>query len=169
MFMIKFDAHVSEKDLLKYNLRHVYRSMMGFPCIIAGILIAALLIIKFQEINAMAKGVYALVIFMFWFYAPLNAKLTAKRQAAQSVFQNALHFEFEEEGIKVSSPAAEEPAVLPWDYIYKIVTWKDYLLIYSNRVNAYIVPRADVAGCQNELLEFVRAHVKDYKLELKWK
>ncbi len=78
-----------------------------------------------------------------------------------------LKYELLDSGLRVSSPTTEEPSELPWEYIYKISTWKDYLLIYSNRVNAYIIPKADIQNEYGAALDYIKNHVEDYKLQIK--
>ena len=78
-----------------------------------------------------------------------------------------LHYEFAEDGITISSPTTEEPAKLPWEYIYQISTWKNYLLIYSNRINAYIIPKEDIKDVYDPAIEYIKNHVEDYKLKIK--
>ena len=85
----------------------------------------------------------------------------------QEVFKHPLTYELTESGIMVSSPASEEPAELPWEYIYKISTWKEYLLIYSNRVNAYIIPKEDIKDVYSPTIDYIKKHVEDYKLQIK--
>jgi hypothetical protein len=85
----------------------------------------------------------------------------------QDVFQHPLTYELTETGILISSPTTEQPAELPWEYIYKVSSWKEYLLIYSNRVNAYIIPMSDIENEYSSIKEYITNHVEDYKLQLK--
>ena len=83
------------------------------------------------------------------------------------MFTYPLTYELKEDGIWISSPAAEEPAELPWEYIYKVANWKGYLLIYSNRVNAYIIPIEAIKAEYTNITDYIKAHVEDYKLKIK--
>ena len=71
------------------------------------------------------------------------------------------------EEIVEAAPVAEEPAELPWEYIYKVANWKGYLLIYSNRVNAYIIPIEAIKAEYTNITDYIKAHVEDYKLKIK--
>ena len=57
--------------------------------------------------------------------------------------------------------------MLPWEYVFKVATWKDYLLIYSNRINAYIIPKADIQSQYSDVVAYIKTHVEDYKLQIK--
>jgi len=115
------------------------------------------------------------------------------------VLSAPLHYEITEEGIKVSTDvqedgavavqdaeavqetevaqdaeeaqdaAAQQTAILPWKAIYKVVTVKDTLYIFSSQVNAYILPREQIENVYGKLFESLRQNVEDYRLHLKWK
>lgn len=51
--------------------------------------------------------------------------------------------------------------------IYKAVTTKHNLLIYSNRVNAYIIPKAQATEELPQIYAMLRQHCKDYRLHIK--
>ena len=58
------------------------------------------------------------------------------------VLRGTLHYEVDEEGLHVSQK--EESALLPWKQIYKMVATKHNVLVYSSRINAYVIPRAQL-------------------------
>ncbi len=164
---IKFSAKIKEDDLYKFNLFHSYTSSQGILSVILFVLLIAVWIMRFPQLTLIYKVLYPVMAFIFLLYIPMSLKLRVKNQMNQEVFKHPLTYELLDTGVKVSSPAAEEPAELPWEYIYKISTWKDYLLIYSNRVNAYIIPKADIEQEYAPAIEFIKAHVEDYKLKIK--
>ncbi|MCR5580914.1 MAG: YcxB family protein [Pseudobutyrivibrio sp.] len=163
---IKFSVQISEDDLYKYNLHHAYTSTQGIFSIVLFVLLIAVWVLKFPDLSPVYKVAYPLVAVIFLFYIPMNLKLRVKSQMTQEVFMHPLNYELTDTGVIVSSPAADEPSELPWEYIYKISTWKGYLLIYSNRVNAYIVPIKDIEGQYDEVIAYIQSHVEDYRLKL---
>ena len=74
---------------------------------------------------------------------------------------------FTDEGLVVSSPTAEDEATLPWEYIYKVVAVNNYIYIFSNRVNAYIIPKEFFGDKYDVAIDFMKSHVDDYKLSIK--
>ena len=164
---ISFEATITEQDLYKYNLHHSYTSTQGiFSIVVAALLIVAW-VMQFDRLSLVYLVLYPLIALMFLLYIPLNLRLRAKQQMQQEVFKHPLTYTLGDDGISVSSPTAEKPAVLPWDYVYKIVTWSGYLLIYSNRVNAYIIPRTQISGQEQQIFDYIKNHVEDFKLTLK--
>ena len=164
---ISFSVKITEEDLYRYNLYHAYRGNQGVFSVILFALLIFVWILRFSTLSLIYKILYPVIAIIFLLYIPYSLKLRVKAQMQQEVFQYPLTYELKEDGIQISSPASEEPAFLPWEYIYKISTWKGYLLIYSNRINAYIIPVADIQDCYQDAIAFIKTHVEDYKLKLK--
>lgn len=164
---IKFSVQIKETDLYRYNLHHAYTSNQGIFSIVLFTLLIVVWILRFAVLSPIYKLAYPLVAIIFLLYIPMNLKLRVKAQMAQEVFKHPLTYTLTDTGVAVSSPASEEPAELPWEYIYKVSTWKDYLLIYSNRINAYIIPKEDISLQYDQVVDFIKNHVEDYKLQIK--
>ena len=164
---IKFNARINEQDLYRFNLFHTYTSTQGILSVALFVLLIAVWIMRFSVLSPIYRLFYPLVAIIFLVYIPGSLKLRVKNQMTQEVFQHPLTYELTESGIIVSSPASQEPAELPWEYIYKVSTWKEYLLIYSNRVNAYIIPKEDIKDVYSPAIDYIKKHVEDYKLQIK--
>lgn len=109
-----------------------------------------------------------MIALIFLLYVPLTLRIRSKRQIHMSdALKDVLHFEMREDGIAVTTDHKTEEAILPWDMIYKAVTTKHNLLIYSNRVNAYIIPKAQATEELPQIYAMLRQHCKDYRLHIK--
>lgn len=167
MTNIKFSTKITEDDLYKYNMHYAYTHNQGILSVILFVLLIVVWILRFPELRLVYQVMYPAVALVFLIYIPMSLKLRSKTQMSQEVFQYPLTYEFVDTGIVITSPTTDEPAELPWEYIYKISTWKNYLLIYSNRINAYIIPMEDISDDYEHIKEYVKSHVEDYKLQLK--
>ena len=164
---IKFSVKIKEDDLYRFNLHHTYTGSQGIISVVLFVLLIAIWILRFSVLSPIYRIFYPLIAVIFLLYIPLTLKVRVKAQMQQEVFSYPLTYELKDEGLWISSPASEEPAVLPWEYVYKVSTWKEYLLIYSNRVNAYIIPISDISAEYNDTVAFIKSHVEDYKLQIK--
>ena len=54
-----------------------------------------------------------------------------------------------------------------WDQIYKMVSTKNNVLVYSNRVNAYVIPRQQLGEKYRELAELAEGKLPKYRVKLK--
>ena len=84
-------------------------------------------------------------------YVPASLKLRVKQtMKTNKVLSGVLHYEISEEGIKVTS--GDESGELPWNLVYQVLTRKNSVLIYSNRVNAYIIPNDQLGDKYDTLI-----------------
>ncbi|MCR5415666.1 MAG: YcxB family protein [Pseudobutyrivibrio sp.] len=164
---ISFSAKISEQDLYKYNMHHAYTSTQGIFSLIVSCLLIVVWIARFNTLSGVYIVAYPVVAVLFALYIPFTLKGKAKLQMQQDVFKFPLDYELTEEAIIISSPSAENPAELPWEYVYKVTIWKDYLLIYTNRINAYIIPKDQITESYDSILAFIKSHVEDYKYTIK--
>ena len=61
----------------------------------------------------------------------------------------------------------EQSADLEWKMIYKMVSTKSNLLIYSSRINAYVIPRQQLGEKYCELAEIAKEKLPKYRVKLK--
>lgn len=162
---ISFETQIDEADLFKFNWHHALTQRI-FSVTMAGLLLVVLAL-RFNTLPVFWRLAYIAFAVIILFYMPLTLKTRAKLQMQQEVFKYPINYQFKDSGIVVSSPASEEPAELPWEYVYQVSTWKNYLLIYSNRVNAYIIPKEDIKDVYDPAVSYIKNHVEDYKLKIK--
>lgn len=162
---ISFETQIKEADLFKFNWHHALTQRI-FSVTMAGLLLVVLAL-RFNTLPFFWRLAYLAFAAIILFYMPLTLKSKAKLQMQQEVFKHPINYQLKESGLVVSSPAAEEPAELPWEYVYQVSTWKNYLLIYSNRVNAYIIPKEDIGDVYDPAINYIKNHVEDYKLKIK--
>ena len=164
---ISFSTRITDTDLYRYNLHYAYTSTQGIFSIVLAVFLLGMWIVFFKDLRLVNRVLYPAIAVLFLVYLPMNLKIRSKQQSLQEVFQYPLSYVIDEVGVTVSSPTTEEPAILPWEYVYKVATYKEYLLIYSNRVNAYIIPKESIADCYDDVIEYMKAHLEDYKIAIK--
>lgn len=167
---LEFQAQVRDKDMYRFNMYHVYTSGQGLLAQLAGLgVIAAMMIVALRRhLGIEYLALYVGLAVVFAAYLPVSLWFRSKRQIAMSeALSQPLRYALTEEGIVVTSPVSDEPATLPWDGIYKVVSTRSNLLIYSSRVNAYVVPRAAVEEIFPQICGIIKEHVADYRLHLK--
>ena len=164
-----FDIKLEAKDLFRFNMYQTYTGLQGWISIILGILAFVMAGITFGHAETMYTILYIGVGILFLVYVPgslwMRANATIKTNA---VLAGTLHYEVSEECIRVTQ--GEESGELPWDAVYKIVSNDKQVLIYSNRVNAYIIPRTQIGeqyDMQNRRKETGKIPFKIEKIKLR--
>lgn len=162
----EFDITLNGTDMYRFSMYHAYTGLQG----IVSILIAVLCLIAACAAYGSKGGAYAALYagfgILFLVYMPVNLYFRSKRQIlASEVLRNALHYVVDEEGIHTSQKEAS--ADLPWEQVYKAVSTRSNVLIYSNRVNAYVIPRSQITKEYGRLKEIAGAHLPAYRFKMK--
>lgn len=163
---VSFDVKLQVKDLYRFNIYQAYTGIQGWVSIVLGILAFVNAQVSYGEKAFEYTFLYLAVGLLFWFYMPVSfwfrAKLTLKTNA---VLANELHYEVSEEQIHVTQN--EEEGELPWDAIYKLVSNKHQILIYTTRINAYIIPREQIGDQYAGFKEIAEKKLERFRLKLK--
>lgn len=163
---IEFDVTLQQKDMYRFSMHHAYSGTHGITSIIIAILIFLIAGNTYGEIEWTYTALYVVFGIVFLFYMPCNLYLRAKKQLLSSeVFKHPLHYTISESGIETSQNDAK--AELPWEQVYKLVSTKHNILVYSNRVNAYVIPREQIGDNYAKLKEIAGAHLEKYRFKLK--
>lgn len=161
---IEFDVQINHKDLFGFNIRQTYLGSQGIISILIGILCMVMAGTQFNEGNIGYGILYIAIGILIVAYIPgalwLRAKKTMK---VNEVLAGVLHYSFDEKGITVTQ--GEEAGVLPWENVYKMIAAKKHILIYSNRVNAYIIPKDQITQ-MDELIQLAKAQLESYRVKL---
>ncbi len=162
----EFDITLSSKDMYRFSMYHAYTGSQG----IISILIAALCFFAAVTTRDSVEWMYTLLYagfgVVFLIYIPCNLYLRSKRQIlASDVLKHPLHYRIDEEGIHTSQK--EATADLPWDQVYKLVSTRHNVLIYSTRVNAFILPRDQIRKEYDMVQQIAAKHLPTYRLKVK--
>jgi hypothetical protein len=104
---------------------------------------------------------------VFLVYVPSSLWLRVNKiiKDENSALSKTLHYEFKKEVIGVS--VGEESVEFQWENIFLMKTTGSLLLVYTNRINAYILPLEQI-GDQYEAL-YTMAHERLEKHRIKMK
>lgn len=164
---LRFDVKMTTKDLYKYNLRNAYTGMQGILSILFAVLVVFVFIWKFDSLTLVYKLLFIALAIAFLVYIPVSLYIRTKQvMATTDVFKEPLTFIMEDEQIRIESPVEVEDAqsVLPWEDVYRVTKTGSQILIYTNRVSAYIIPRDQIAEVEPKLIEIIKAKIEDFKL-----
>lgn len=169
---MKFDIKITDKDMYRFNLYHTYHTFNGIISVVVGIFVFVVLFLVREKLTSTDVVLYIVLGVALLLYSPISLLMRSKAQVAASVvLQNTLCYEFCDEGIMVFSDAVEEGAenraLLPWKDVYKIVETGRQLLIYSSRVNAYVLPKEQIGDGLPDLKTYIRERTDSFRLSLK--
>lgn len=170
---MKFDIKITDKDMYRFNLYHTYHTFNGIISVVVGIFVFVVLFFVRERLTPTDVLLYIVLGVALLLYSPITLLMRSKAQvAASEVLQNTLSYEFNDDGVLVSTSVvleegAENSALLSWKDIYKIVETKGQLLIYSSRVNAYVIPKEQLGDALADLKDYIKERTDDFRLSFK--
>ena len=163
---IEFDITLTSKDMYRFNMYQVYSGFHGWFSVVVSILIFVLAGRTYGRVEPMYTVLYVVFGIVFLVYLPGSLYLRSKHSLAVSeVLRNTLHYTVGEDGFAVSQ--GEAGAELPWTQVYKLVVTKSNVLVYSNRTNAYVIPREQLGDAYGALAELAKVKLEKFRLKLK--
>lgn len=164
---VSFDIKLEQKDLYKFNIRQAYKGMQGFLSILLPILVFAYAVTSFGSVSIGSTLVYVGLGILFLVYVPVSLWFRVKKtlQDSNNAISKTIHYDFKEDGIFVS--VEEESVEFQWENIYQIKAVKDMVLVYTNRINAYILPMEQVGDGYGQLSELAHKKLEKYRIKMK--
>ena len=164
---VALDIKLDAKDLFKFNMMQAYRGMQGALSIILPILVFAYAGTTYGEVSMGSTLVYIGLGIMFLVYVPVSLWLRVNKvvKDENNALSKTLHFEFAEEKISVS--VGEESVEFQWENIFQMKTSGDLLLVYTNRINAYILPLPQVGEKYEVLSQLAHSKLQKYRIKMK--
>lgn len=163
---VEFDITLTSKDMYRFNMYQAYSGFHGWFSIIISIVIFVVAVMTYGDLELTYTLLYIAFGVVFLFYMPITLFLRSKSSlAASKVLTRPLHYTVGADGFLVSQ--GEENAVLPWEQIYKMVATKSNVLVYSNRTNAYIIPREQLGSRYDALSDLAKDKLPKYRRKMK--
>lgn len=155
--MMKFEISLDARDLWRFSMYHANRGLQGifnllFTC-------AAVLCLIFAR-DMLSGGYIALLVvcaLIFSVWQPLLLYVKSRRQAQTAGIRETLYLEFTEELVRVSQ--ADRMQEFSWDRISRIIRTKHMIIIYTDRIHAYLLPAETVGDRMEEFAALVRGHL----------
>ncbi|MCI5712603.1 MAG: YcxB family protein [Lachnospiraceae bacterium] len=163
---LELDVTLTDKDMYRFNMYHMYSGVHGIFSIVIAIMIFVVAGVTWGDVERGYSIAYVAFGVVFLIYMPCTLKLKSKQQLKMSAsLREGLHYLFDEEGIHVSQ--GEETAELLWKQVYKMVATKSNVLIYSNRVNAFVIPRTQLGEKYQPLKELAEKQLEKFRIRMK--
>ena len=135
---IVLDVNLTANDLWKFSMYHSNKGMLGIFNVLFSVAAIFLLLTTWNENTVMYRILLIICALMFTVWQPFVLYLKAAKQAKAPVIKNTMTLSFSREGIVVSQ--GEERMELVWENIGRVESIKMMLIVYMDKVHAYLLP-----------------------------
>ena len=145
--MVELDVKITSGDLYDFLLRHSYNSVSG----LLGAVIGALGVIVGISRQYWIYLILGVVILL---YLPWTLFIKSKQQVANNpVFQEALHYVLDENGITISQGDSS--------------TCQACIIVYTAKNNATIFPKSQMQDKTTDVIEMISTHMPPAKVKIR--
>ena len=163
---VEFDVKLTLKDMYRFNMYQAYTGTQGWLAIFVAILLFAKAITDFGEVSMTKTILVAVLGVIFLFYIPVGLYMRSKKRLETTEsLRNTLHYAVSDAGIAVAQ--GEATGELKWNQIYKMIATKSHVLIYSNRINAYVIPREQLGEKYTALAELANKNLERHRVKMR--
>ena len=163
---IKFSVNMKVKYMYNFQMHHAYVGIQGLLGVLASIIAWVL------YFNGYGKGDATktlIIVFLGLLYTVINPVLLLYKAAKQvkltPTFKDSLEYTLNKDGITVGQ--GEEEGTIPWDQVWKVYETKTSIILYFNRVVAYILPKECMGDQVDDVKQMIRENVQCKVLKLK--
>ena len=156
---IEFDVKMTTAKMYDYMLYHTFRSFAGIMGEVVGIMLIACFF-------AAHKPLYLIAGIIVVFYLPVSLYINAKKQVMLNpVFKETLHYTLDDEGISIT--VGENSDSQKWADMHKAVSSCKSIIIYTNKINACIFPKADLKEKLPDVIRMISTHMEPKRVTIR--
>ena len=147
----RIDAKITEKVMSAFMFGHNYRQPLMIIATIIGVVWPVFMVIQ----NNTNLWVAAVVMFLFVIALPLNTWNKARMGVRKNpVYQQTFHYMVDDWGLHLE--LGEDAIDVEWKRIYKTMFLKSSVVLYTGKVNAYLIPTEDMGDKKEEIISFIK-------------
>nr|WP_314465632.1 YcxB family protein [uncultured Clostridium sp.] len=137
------DVRLTAKDLWKFSMYHSYRGFQGVFSFLFSAAALYVLVATWTTATLPYRTLIIVCALMFTVWQPFVLYMKAARQEKKPVIRNGMALSFSAEGIVVTQ--GQEKLELLWEDVIMVKRVGKLLIIYMDRIHAYLLPDS-VAG-----------------------
>lgn len=144
-----FHNQLTAKDLWGFSLYHSNRGYLGIFNLLFTLAAVFLLLTQWGTFTAAYRALLIVCALLFTVWQPFQLYLKSGKQAKTKAVQEPMDMTFSEEGIRICQ--LDQEVMVLWEQVARIENVKGMLIIYTDRIHAYLLPER-VIGEQKEAL-----------------
>lgn len=158
---MKFEVKLSAKDLWQFSMYHANGGLMGGFNLIFTVAAVALLIIRWGELTDAYRLLLVGCALIFTVFQPALLYSKVRKQAKSPVMQQPMYLTFHKDGLNVEQN--DQKIDFTWDQMGQMAKKPTMVILYMDRVHAYLLPKTVLGEQENDFCDMVRAHLPKEK------
>ncbi len=154
---VQFQIKITSKDLWQFSMIHANSGFLGLFNVIFTVAMLIVLITSYESFSTMQRVALTICVLLFSVWQPFLLFLKAWKQSKNPLMKEPMDLTFGEVGLHVKQGVQE--ADFSWEQMARISKTPWLVIIYMDRVHAYLLPNAVWLEKEAEFLEIVRTHL----------
>ncbi|MDD3254083.1 MAG: YcxB family protein [Lachnospiraceae bacterium] len=155
---LKFDVTLTAKDLWTFSMYHTNSGGKGVINVLCPLAALFALIVRWGTMTAGYRVLLVVFILAFTVWQPLLLYIKAAKQAKNAAVSKLMTLTFAEDGLKVEQDGQE--LVFTWEQMGRMDRIKPMIILYMDRVHAYLFPTRILGDKEEALCELARTHLQ---------
>lgn len=152
-----FEVKLGVKDLWQFSMYHANAGMLGIVNLLFTLAALFLIVTRWGMLTVPYRALLVVCALMFTVWQPLLLYNKARKQAKSTAVKEPMMLVFGEEGLQVEQNGQE--ALFAWDQMGRLDKMPTMVILYMDRVHAYLLPKSVMGNQEEEFYEMVRAYL----------
>lgn len=152
-----FEVKLDVKDLWQFSMYHANAGMLGIVNLLFTLAALFLIVTRWGMLTTPYRALLVVCALMFTVWQPLLLYHKARKQAKATAVKEPMLLVFGEEGLKVEQNGQE--ALFAWDQMGRLDKMPTMVILYMDRVHAYLLPKSVMGNREEEFYEMVREYL----------
>lgn len=157
MEQLKFEVKLTVKDLWAFSMYHANAGFRGIFNLLFTAAALFLLVFRWGSLPVSTRLLLLLCVLLFTVWQPFLLFTKARRQAKAPVIRDAMTLTFGQEGLTVEQSG--QTAAFAWDQMGRMDRMPTMIVLYMDRIHAYLLPKSVTGDREEALCELAREHL----------
>ena len=154
---LKFEVRLTAKELWAFSMYHANGGMRGIFNLLFTAVALFLLIVKWSVLPVSSRILLIVCLLLFTVWQPVLLYTKARKQAKTAAVRDAMNLTFDGEGLKVEQNG--QTAAFTWDQMGRMDRMPTMIVLYMDRVHAYLLPKSVTGEQEEALCEMARKYL----------
>ncbi len=155
----RFEVKLTAKELWKFSMYHTNSGVLGIFNGLFTLVALFALVMRWSALQPSHRLLLGICAMIFTVWQPALLYFKARKQARTPVISSAMYLTFGEDGLRVEQNG--QHVDFKWEQMGRMDKLPSLVILYMDRMHAYLLPMAAIGGQAEEFFEMARHHLTD--------